>query len=315
MKTVKHMCMVIFLISSLSSNSQIRVNNFGHVGIGTSEAAPLTSLLNVGGDGSDVYTMSLKPLSGIKGLYISNYTQGHSFGIYVNNFVRSKYVTTGIYVNTSSSSDTTSSQVYGIRSIASGSKRFCIGVYGGVDTLVAQNSQPTFSAGIYGTSRALYDYQRSGNYAGYFNGDVYVSGMTYINALTPVNNSISAIITPLSSIEDKQNFTDKLSQLLPVQIYDDTEPQPIKPTEDEIAVARDNGEKIPEESIPLQTRISFKRYGVDEKSLRKLFPELVYEDKEGSISINYTEMIPLLLQSIKELHAEIEELKRQLEGK
>ena len=52
-------------------------------------------------------------------------------------------------------------------------------------------------------------------------------------------------------------------------------------------------------------------YGFDAQELQKLFPELVHEDKMGNISINYVELIPLLVQTIQKLSAEVTELKLQ----
>ena len=43
--------------------------------------------------------------------------------------------------------------------------------------------------------------------------------------------------------------------------------------------------------------------------MKKVYPELVYEDDNGNISINYVEMVPLLVQSINELKSELAELK------
>ncbi len=51
-------------------------------------------------------------------------------------------------------------------------------------------------------------------------------------------------------------------------------------------------------------------YGLAADQLRKVYPELVYEDQNGNMSINYIEMIPLLVQAINELKAEVEELKK-----
>ena len=49
-------------------------------------------------------------------------------------------------------------------------------------------------------------------------------------------------------------------------------------------------------------------YTLAADELREIFPELVSEDIDGNVSINYIEMVPLLVQSIKELNAKIEEL-------
>jgi len=46
-------------------------------------------------------------------------------------------------------------------------------------------------------------------------------------------------------------------------------------------------------------------YGLVASELKEIMPELVYEGQNGELSINYIEMIPLLVESIKELKAEI----------
>jgi hypothetical protein len=51
-----------------------------------------------------------------------------------------------------------------------------------------------------------------------------------------------------------------------------------------------------------------KHYGLLAQDLQKLYPDLVYESDNGYLSINYIGIIPLLIQSIKELKAEVDEL-------
>ena len=55
-------------------------------------------------------------------------------------------------------------------------------------------------------------------------------------------------------------------------------------------------------------------YALDADRREDTFPDLVYVRKDGSKAINYVEMIPLLVQSINELSAEIEVLKGQSSG-
>ena len=57
--------------------------------------------------------------------------------------------------------------------------------------------------------------------------------------------------------------------------------------------------------------MSKKHYGISAEQLEEIYPDLVYEDENGNKSINYTEMIPLLLQSINELNTKIENLEEQ----
>lgn len=51
-----------------------------------------------------------------------------------------------------------------------------------------------------------------------------------------------------------------------------------------------------------------KHYGLIAQDLQELYPDLVYENDNGYLSINYTGIIPLLIQSIKELKAEVQTL-------
>jgi len=58
--------------------------------------------------------------------------------------------------------------------------------------------------------------------------------------------------------------------------------------------------------------------GFSAQEVRKVFPELVSEDKDGNLSLNYIGLIPVLVESIKEQQKQIEELQNlvnQLTGK
>ena len=51
-------------------------------------------------------------------------------------------------------------------------------------------------------------------------------------------------------------------------------------------------------------------YGFLAQDVQKLFPELVHEDGAGYLSVNYVELIPLLVQAVQELR--IQELETQI---
>ncbi len=53
--------------------------------------------------------------------------------------------------------------------------------------------------------------------------------------------------------------------------------------------------------------------GAIAQEVQKLFPELVKEDKEGMLSVNYSGLIPVLIESTKELKQQIDQLKKQNE--
>lgn len=56
-----------------------------------------------------------------------------------------------------------------------------------------------------------------------------------------------------------------------------------------------------------------KHYGLLAQDVQKLFPDLVKENGDGYLSVNYIELIPLLIQAVQELSGEVEELKKQLD--
>ena len=55
-------------------------------------------------------------------------------------------------------------------------------------------------------------------------------------------------------------------------------------------------------------------YGLSADQLEEVFPDLVYEQEDGTKSINYVEMVPILVQAINELKGEIEELRAGGDG-
>ena len=57
-----------------------------------------------------------------------------------------------------------------------------------------------------------------------------------------------------------------------------------------------------------------KHYGLIAQDLQRIYPDLVYENDNGYLSVNYTELIPLLIQSIKELKDEVDLLSAALVG-
>ncbi len=52
-------------------------------------------------------------------------------------------------------------------------------------------------------------------------------------------------------------------------------------------------------------------FGIIAQDLIKVYPELVYEDSLGVLSVDYIGLIPILLESVKSLHAEVEALKKE----
>lgn len=160
----------------------------------------------------------------------------------------------------------------GVYGIAGGSIRDNYGVYGQLQ------SGGGDGAGVFGTTgRNVLNI--GGRYAGFFNGQTKVNGDLYVwscNIFSPPN--------PINNTRNtNSDMPDRVLSLLPIQY------------------------QLPD-SLMDDHRT---HYGFDAQELQKLFPELVHEDKVGNVSINYVELIPLLVQTIQKLSAEVTELKLQ----
>ena len=180
-----------------------------------------------------------------------------------------------------------------------GGSFYSIGIQAILDSVFYANK----AAAIYGTTKpndTLFTYP--GSYAGYFNGNMRVTGSTYSNAYLTSSGSIYSYMTPLANAfsttdnENNERVSDKLSQLQAVQFLRD---EAGKKPSDYSQTSEAGGE----------AKLSPIQYGLDPKQLKEVYPELVYEDEDGNVSINYVEMVPLLVQSINELSQELAELK------
>lgn len=54
------------------------------------------------------------------------------------------------------------------------------------------------------------------------------------------------------------------------------------------------------------------QYGFLAQDVQKIYPEMVFTDGDGMLSLNYTAIIPLLVKTVQQQHAEIENLKTQI---
>ena len=135
-----------------------------------------------------------------------------------------------------------------------------------------------------------------GIYPGYFVGDVKVTGL--INGVM-VGNSDKRYKKNIVDLATKATLNNVL-QMMPVeynlnQIY----------TESKGDTATVKKALYDEKSQMFMK----KHYGLIAQEFQKLYPDLVYEDGNGYLSINYIGIIPLLIESIKELNSEIAALK------
>ena len=185
-------------------------------------------------------------------------------------------------------------RAFGVRGIAAYSTNgYNYGVYGFLYTY--QNG-----AAIFGTVNNTNGVYVNGRYAGYFDGNTKIDGVLTvtggINGIILGNEATSTSRQSLSLGESgSNNVSGSLTGINAIAYFKD---QP----ENTATEQRDS--EIPVSTLTTQN-LSKKHYGLSATQLELIYPDLVYENEDGTKSINYVEMIPLLVQAVNELKARI----------
>lgn len=287
----KQILISLFALFSISSYAQLRIDQTGRMSLTPQQ------LINSG------YAATIQALEG-GGLQIKRDFEPNKYtdyGINVDIKTNGAY-STGIYSN--AVCQNTGTFVFGTRSVATGGYH-TIGVYGGI------GYAPSNGAGIVGATIPVFGSPTyiQGIYAGYFYGNVKATGTIYGTLVSPSSVSSpsngSGETTVLSTVGERGNsVTGKLQNVDILQME--------RINQDGSLPANKAVEDVDEDEAPIQTKLSAVSYGLAADQLQKVYPELVYEDAEGNYSINYIEMVPLLVQSIKELSAKVTSLEQQL---
>lgn len=170
-----------------------------------------------------------------------------------------------------------------------------VGVYG---TFKKNDNVPIFTAGVAGIAHwrggigvfgginsTLITLPIGAKYAGYFNGTTMVNGTLLTNIL--VLNGDTVHVNNVRSLPTET--ANSLNQLHPVSY----------------SFKSDSSWKYDEK---MQREMESLHYGLIAQDVQKVLPELVYE-REGGLSVNYIELIPLLIMKVQELSNEVNTLK------
>lgn len=288
------------MLAVVCAQAQLKVCENGNVSIQTSET-PI-STLSIGYTGNEYFSLATT------GIWSAIY--GRRTGVPTESLVPSNRWTYGVagsnipngrlfYVGVKGSAYVSGSalgtgRAYGIFGEAGNSTTgYNYGVYGQLNG--SQNG-----AAIFGTLNPN-DAQVTGRYAGYFAGDIKVTGSIYGTLLSASasSNTISAqTALATDAATANSSVTSKLTQLSPVQ-YNLSLPVMTA------SVDGDTATTVHTMSAMEIQHFQKPHYGLVASELKEIMPELVYEGQNGELSINYIEMIPLLVESIKELKAEI----------
>ena len=193
-----------------------------------------------------------------------------------------------VYKNTLT--ETNIGRTYGIYAVAgNATPGWNYGVFG---TLFGTNN----GAGVFGSSESWDGgMDTGGRYAGFFHGKV------------KVTNTVEATAFNLSS---DYRLKENIESVEPGNIYNIMKLNVVQYNLKQRSVDVGDTATVPvsyytEDPDLLQK----KHYGLIAQELQDIYPDLVYEGGDGFLSVNYVELIPLLIESIQSLKQEVDQLK------
>ncbi len=305
----------IFTLQCVAAFPQFKVHSNGNVSMGLSTGVP-QSRFTMSGVGDSTYSFYLKDnRSGI----FSQATGGSGTWLYGGNMssvvTNGKKMFVGISGNAVSSdgTDNDNGRAFGVMGTAgNATSGWNYGVFG---RIVGKNN----GAAVYGTTNGKENGRElKDRYAGYFNGKVSVRGdltvRGYIDGIL-LGPSLVEYTTPpfigLSNISDTNemssygnNISSAVSDNLSSFV---TLAGTIEPSDWGIGdvVDRDSFNLVDNGTSMEKQYFRKNHFALSVDEVEAAYPDLVYTKDDGTKVINYIEMIPLLVESIKELKAQI----------
>lgn len=232
--------------------------------------------------------------------FVENNT--NNIGVYGGGGVDSNFTQYNMYGN------------YGVLGIVSTNTLYNGRNYGLCGMIEPTNGSFVGGAGIYATDcdyYYTYPHNIQGAYAGYFVGNVNSLGNLTASCLFTTMDS-RLINNTISLSKGERSGTTTLENLMNMniveynlkgrqfeEISEDVDPEKAEVLKREL-------EFLKKEDKEMTSR---RHFGVDVRELQKVYPDLVLEGQDGYLSVNYLEMVPLVIRSIQELKQELDELK------
>ena len=173
-------------------------------------------------------------------------------------------------------------------------------------------------AGIYATNYTyLFSHPENlqGDYAGYFHGPTNVTGyLTASNVFIPSDSRLSENVVSLN----ERGGTNTLDNLLSMNVIEyNMKSRVMEEHRDDIGKDMTEEERVAYEYLKKDEMkmCSRRHFGIDAEELQKIYPDLVLEGQDGYLSVNYVELVPILIRSIQELKQELDEVKGETKAK
>lgn len=282
---------------------QLRVENNGNVGVKYAGTPSVNGYftVNSAGDTETCATISSQEETHdavLKVIKTDAVTTDHNYIIGFSSYTRqnnnSSRLAYGVYSRAlkTNNTDTNSGRSYGVYSYAGhATPGWNYGVFG---TLYGNNN----GAGVFGSSLNFDDGMNTqGKFAGFFHGDVKSTDAMY-----------ASTYNVLSDYRLKENIvsigSEGLNDLLKLNVVKYNLKPRYADTGDTSTIGK--GYYTNESKLLERTH-----YGLLAQELQGVYPDLVYEGEDGFLSVNYIELIPILIKSVQELKAKVD----ALEGK
>lgn len=154
-------------------------------------------------------------------------------------------------------------------------------------------------AGIYGTLLNHTGVEIPGRYAGYFDGPTRVDGT--MTATSFITSSDIRLKENIQAVSETTCEGGTLDNILSMNV--------IKYNYKERALSQEVTDTLSTHDTSTDKQPSATHYGLSAQELQQIYPDLVYEGQDGYLGVNYVELVPILIRSIQELKAELDEMK------
>ena len=166
-------------------------------------------------------------------------------------------------------------------------------------------------AGVYALDNSYlltYPVNIPGIYAAYIHGHTYIVGQTTAQEIyTPADESLSDNVESLET-RDGASTLDNLMKMnvLEFNMKSREETEAPKDGEEMSEEMRKSYEALKKDEAEMYAR---RHFGLSAQELQKIYPNLVLKGQDNYFYVNYTELVPILIRSIQELKAELDEVK------
>ncbi len=305
----------IFTLQCVAAFPQFKVHSNGKVSMGLSTGVP-QSRFTMSGVGDSTYSFYLK--DNRSGIFCQT-TGGSGTWLYGGNMssvvTNGKKMFVGISGNAVSSdgTDNDNGRAFGVMGTAgNATSGWNYGVFG---RIVGKNN----GAAVYGTAYASDHVQAlKGRYAGYFDGKVsvrgdltvrgYVDGILLGPSLTECTILSYDRLSNISDTNEMSSYDNSVSSAVSDNLSSFvTLAGTIEPSDWGIGdvVDRDSFNLVDNGTSMEKQYFRKNHFALSVDEVEAAYPDLVYTKDDGTKVINYIEMIPLLVESIKELKAQI----------